>query len=159
MEHVSDIELIDLLGGHLSPERQEALEGHLATCADCAGRRANLARTWNTLGEWDIPPNVGDLAEKVVRRATRQAPRRSSGWPRRAMRVAAAVLLTIGVGHGAGRWVRSGTAVTPATPPPIAHSDEQAVTDALYLAALDGGSGPGIAQAVLELPTSGEENE
>jgi hypothetical protein len=65
---------------------------------------------------------------------------------RPALRLAASVLIGVGIGHAAGRWVRS---ASPGGPEAGGVSQEQAAADALHLRVLGTDSSPGIAGLVL----------
>jgi hypothetical protein len=154
MEHVSDIELIGMLGGHLSPERRRAVEAHVAECASCSGRRDEMARTWNALGEWEEGPGQ-DMAPEILRRVSLQ-PSRVGLWQWPSVRIAATVLIAVGLGHVAGRFAASSRTDTGGDGA-VVRVEDRDVTKALYLEALDGAARPGIAEALLDLPSGSEE--
>ena len=154
MEHVSDIELIEMLGGHLEPDRLKSVESHLAECERCAGRRDEMARTWDDLGDWETVPGQ-DLAPEILRRASMQ-PARISIWQRPSVKVAATVLIAVGLGHVAGRFAASSRTDT-GDEGAVVRVEDSDVTEALYLEALNGAARPGIAQALLDLPMGSEE--
>ena len=154
--HLSDIELIDFLGGHTPPERLEAVTGHLAECSQCRNRVDKLAETRDVLGLWEPEIPECDLSDSVVRMASRKTGRNL--WT--VLQVAAALLIAVGIGHVLGRWIKSDSAIsTEDHGQQLVQANEQTVSEALFLEALDGNSRPGIAEAMLDLPlSSGEEN-
>jgi len=163
MQHVSDIELIELMSGRLSSQRRAAVEAHVSGCEHCRRRREEIARTWHLLGEWSVRPPKRHLApavEAAIRRQGRRLvpfPARPR-WARPAARVAASVLLAVTVGQVAGRWARP----KPAVPPEAGWSagpeaDAESVAEALYLTVFEGGSPAGLADALLGVAASAEE--
>jgi anti-sigma factor RsiW len=153
MEHVSDIDLIELIAGRLAPERRDAAEAHLAACAACRERRDAAARTWQVLGEWEVRADGRGLAAAVVAAARAEAT--LSPWRRQAraaLRVAAALAIGAGIGHGAARLAPRG-----ASEGVVAATDEDAVAQALGVAVLEGGAPAGLAEAVLGVEPPSEQ--
>jgi len=149
MDHVTEIELIEHLGGHLPRERREAVEDHLAACDACRGRAEQLTETWGLLGEWAEPTRRRDLRRGVLDAASRRRSVWPAPWAIPALRAAAVVLLAVGVGYAAGRWSR-----------PCASAEaveEGQVAAQLYLGAFDAGTPAGLAESLLAgLPADGE---
>ena len=162
MSHIADADLIELASGSLPPERRAAVEAHLAGCAPCRDRCEDAAHTWRLLGEWRAPERQRDLAPAVVEAARREqaAARAASGW-RRARRMAAAVLLSIGIGHAAGRLAarpappaadRAPAAVEAASGDDAASQTAAAAAaadESLSLGVFEHGSPAGMAEALL----------
>jgi len=152
MKHAADIDLIELAAGRLPPERRQAVEDHLAACEACRKRLAAVAGTWDALGAWAVTPPEVDLAEAVQDAARRHASGEAGAgsWHRVALRLAAAVAIGAGVGHAVARLARapSDLAAEP-DPADVAHS--------LRLAAFDQGTPTGLAEAVLGIEDSTDE--
>ncbi len=152
MKHAADIDLIELAAGRLPPERREAVEGHLAACEACRERLAAAAATWDTLGAWEVTPPEVELAEGVQAAARRAASGQTAAgsWRRVALRLAAAVAVGAGVGHAAARLARSPSELA-------AEPDPADVAHSLRLAALEQGTPTGLAEAVLGIEDSTDE--
>lgn len=157
MKHVEDMDLIALAAGRLAPQRRDAVADHLEACAECRERYEATAEVWQALGAWKVTPPSRDLAPAVEGAARREAAPQAAtpAWRRRAraaLRLAAVVALSAGVGHLTARVVRSdenGSAV--------AEADAEAVSQALKLGVLEQPAPAGIADAVLALEAEGEE--
>ena len=66
MEHISKFEILELVAGRLSPQRQRLLEEHLSHCSDCALEFEQAARTWDILSRWQ-PDSPGiDLSANLA---------------------------------------------------------------------------------------------
>jgi len=149
MDHVRDIELIELAAGRVPGERREAVEAHLAVCAECKARWEGIAGTWGALGVWDVAPLGIDLAPAVEGAARREAERQTAAgfWRRHApmvARLAAAVVLGAGTGHVAARLARPA-----ADQAAEVAADGEAVARSLRLHALEEAAPAGVADAVL----------
>lgn len=136
MRHLREIELIELASGRAADDVAQA---HLEACESCRIRYEAVRHTHDALGRWTAEPAAGDLWPAVRRRllrrpaaAERSALRRAS----RLLRVAAAIVIGIGLGHGAGRlWTPGRTSTSTAAPD---------VGDALALYALENPSPTGL---------------
>ncbi len=130
MNHLSDIELIELAAGHLAAPQSRECEAHLLACADCRARYEESAGVWDQLGTWELTLPQVDLSERVVRAIDEshrlRMPRRLQ-FPWRAARIAASIAVAMGIGHLAGRmtWDRS--------PQPVARVADDQAAAALYL--------------------------
>ena len=143
MDHATDIELIELVAGRLTADRQAAVAAHLAACPECARRRDAIRATWDALGDWQVAPGR-DLAPAILAAA------RAPAWRERAkpfLRVAASVLIAIGVGHAAGRWAWPALQGQ-SRPEPVA-AEEQEAAQSLSLGVLEQVSPTGIPEALL----------
>lgn len=69
MEHISDIEILELVAGRLPDDRRRLVEQHIRVCADCARKVEQAEKTWGFLGEWDLETTGVDISEAVVERA------------------------------------------------------------------------------------------
>jgi hypothetical protein len=103
---LDDAEAIAFREGELTRNRSQAVEQHLATCADCRGRVQELTDLARAIA---APPEAADaevdLVAAVRRRASLPPPRRA-WWPRfaaaGAVLAAAGVLLAVGLRPSAG---------------------------------------------------------
>ncbi|MHC4540187.1 MAG: anti-sigma factor family protein [Planctomycetota bacterium] len=73
MEHVSEIKLLDYVAGRLSTAETERIRRHIAACPDCASRHEDIARTWNTLGHWQVDSSAVKRSRRYSSRS--RAPR------------------------------------------------------------------------------------
>lgn len=157
MNHLREIELIELASGRPSAEEQAAAEAHVATCPDCQERLGTARQTWQALGQWDVAP-ARDLAAGIFEAAERQASLPPiPAWRRAASplwRAAAAIVLAAGIGHAAGRWAWPHVA---GSPPGVTEADEAAAAEALSLDVIAQQSAAGLAEAVLDLDAPAEE--
>jgi len=156
MEHVSDIELIELAAGRLDPERRAADMEHIASCPECQARREAIASTWRALGAWDATEPSHDLSAEVQEAARRETgrvlrlPRPRLGYVRR---LAAALLAAAILGYAAGRQVRP-----PVSTPLVTARNDQELSDELHLYVFSHASPTGIPGALLDLPEPVEFN-
>ena len=157
MEHLRQIDLIELASERLCADRRADAEVHLAACAECRERLDAVRQTWQTLGKWRVAAGR-DLEAEIVRAAGRQAQTPPiPAWRRRAspvIRVAAAILLAAGIGHAAGRWARPQST---GSPPVLTEADERAAAEALSLDILAQQSAAGLAEAVIDLSAPAQE--
>ncbi len=125
MEHVRPTELIQLAAGELGPESRARVLQHLEDCAACAQAFEQQRRVHAVLGEWDVVPPGIDLVATLERKLDNRPQtviRPFWGSAAQAGRVAAAVLLGVGLGYGAARALTPGSQPAPA-PPVIAKAD------------------------------------
>jgi len=146
MEHVTDIQMMMLLGGHSPPDQRHAAEEHLAACDRCRARYQQMAEVWAALGRWELPPGDHGVRERVLAAAGTDASLHpSSPWRRWALatlKAAASVVIAAGVGYAAGRWNRS----QPGPPP---GDLEHRVALSLYLPTFESGTPAGLSELVL----------
>ena len=135
MEHISEIELIEYIAGRLIASRQDVVREHIKACEECCGRWRGAVETWNALGQWNVDPADHDVASRIVARAEEAGINRKQlrlprtlrvGLLPTALRVAASIIVAIGVGHTLGRY--SATGSMPSVSPSINRPE--------YLAAL-----------------------
>jgi hypothetical protein len=104
MDHVSDMQILELLGGHMPKVEQERLQEHIAVCADCQNRLREYEQTWSDLAEAVIDTSGRDLLEGVISglpeesRAIKFRPAISLA------RIAASILLAVFLGHVLGKY-------------------------------------------------------
>ncbi len=109
--HLRDIELLELIGGHLSDAAATAANEHLAACPDCARRHRRMRRLWQLLGRWQLPADTSRARPAPSSPREAQKAGRPVRWWSLAgpLRLAAVLALAAGVGAAAG-WL------TPAAP-------------------------------------------
>jgi len=146
MEHLTDIQMMEFLGGHLPSDQRLGAEEHLAACEDCRSRHEQLIEVWNVLGQWEVPAGEHDLREQVLAAARTGGPLRFSStwrrWTLVTLKAAASVIIAMGVGYAAGRWNRPG-------PQPPPDDLEQRVASSLYLETFESGTPAGLSELVL----------
>jgi hypothetical protein len=131
--HASEGDLLRLARGRAA---DVATAAHVAGCAVCQEKLAAATRLDGVLGAWQAP-GAPDLAARVLEAAAREG-RPGAAWYWTVSRVAAALVLSAGVGVVTGRALR------PAAPPP----SEDAAAHALQLDAFTPESG--LLHAVLD---------
>jgi len=117
MKHVDDIELMEYIAGNLTASRDGEVREHLATCEECSERRREAAETWKALGQWDVDTADHDIAGRITAlaenagREQRQSEKihvlRVRFLPV-VLRVAASVIIAVGVGHRLGKYSVTG---------------------------------------------------
>ncbi len=117
MKHINDIELTEYVAGKLTASRTEEVREHLAACQECSDRWRKALEVWNTLGQWsvdtaghDVAGRITALAEKAERQQ-RQGEKSHVLWIGLlpvVLRVAASIIITVGVGHKLGKYSVTG---------------------------------------------------
>lgn len=157
MDHLTDIQVMEHVGGNLSPDAQRRADAHLAACATCRARRAEAAALWDTLGRWDAPAGEHSVHDRVLAAAA-QNPYNAPAlpWRRWALataKAAASIAIGIAVGYATGLWNR------PAPAPTKTGDLEQRAATALYLETFEAGTPAGLTELVLATDSSDEEQE
>jgi hypothetical protein len=121
--------IADSLVGHGAPVDTEALETHLASCAECRRYRDDCRILWATLGELPVPAPAADATqrfEQQLSRAVRAAPdseilsaARAHRTPWARLALAASLVVAALAGYAAASWKATHT-VAPASVAPIA---------------------------------------
>lgn len=169
MKHIADIELTEYVAGNLPAARAQEVREHMAACPECSQRGLEADRLWNTLGDWSVETAGHDVADRVValareardegrgardvRRQTRdegRGTRHERRWTKHpssgvhhlwfVLRVAASIIIAVGVGHKLGEYSVTGEK------PQVAASQDKPD----YLAALGLEWSSGLAWLVLE---------
>jgi predicted anti-sigma-YlaC factor YlaD len=132
MEHLSDKQFLDALGR----DTQESPVGeHLQQCASCRARLEEFRQTWDVLGQWAVEDRQVDLTDGILRQA--RSVRSIYVWqPRALLRIAASIIVGIGVGSLSALPMRGQI------------SAEQ-VSDAMHLDVLAVNSATGLAGPLL----------
>ena len=106
MEHLNEQDLLDYVGGHLSSQQTQKIQDHLVGCQACRQQIAPLQQAWDALGAWEAMPASGlDLTDRILA----HLPAPVSLWQiqrSELLRIAASVLIAIGVGHLTARALR-----------------------------------------------------
>jgi hypothetical protein len=124
--HLSDKTLLEILAGRIGFAEDPASGAHLAECSTCTRRLSDSQATWSVLGEWTLErptPDLRDSIESAIDADATQGTRvlqPRSRWMG-LTRIAASIVLSVGLGHAAGRLFRPApsdmpcamTAVTP----------------------------------------------
>ncbi|MEN6426009.1 MAG: hypothetical protein ABFE13_11635 [Phycisphaerales bacterium] len=109
MEHVREIELIELAAGKVGAQRREAIGDHLRQCPQCREKLDGFRKTWDVLGAWEVRPPEHLASAEVpfaagpAKRDLRVPTIRLFGAGM-ALRFAAAIAIAAVVGYGGGRW-------------------------------------------------------
>lgn len=105
MSHPRPIELIEYVAGHCG--NAEVVREHLRECAACAEYVRSVQETWDALGQLPSEQLSADLLPRIEQALGRAEVQNRSAvaWFSR-LRIAAAVMLALGIGHLAARGVR-----------------------------------------------------
>ena len=151
MQHIGPIDFIRLASGELPDARRREVEAHLGACEVCRQKYAGFVSVWTMLGAWTVDAGARDqraaVARKLDARRSVVAPR---SWRRAApvWRIAAALVIGVGLGHLVGRLTWS----SPATIEVAAlDGAEQQAVEELGLQAMEWPSAAGLFPTVLEL--------
>ena len=149
MKHIDDIELIEYVAGNLTEPEAAAVQEHIAACDECSRRVQEAAKLSDTLGLWEVETsghNVGDRVIALARQSQPESVQRPATHARikrllpQVLRVAASIIISIGLGNRLGEYSVTGKK------PPIASSQHKPE----YLAALGLQWSSGLAWLVLE---------
>ena len=113
MEHLSDIELIEYVAGRLPATKSKQVRQHIARCKECSSRWKDTLEVWNTLGQWQIDASTHQVADRILvsaakierdRRQRRTALIQLRKSVSAALRIAAAIIITISGGYLLGKY-------------------------------------------------------
>ena len=104
MEHINDIMMIDLLGGHVQADEKESLLAHMAQCSNCQQRLNELRQTWDDLGALEIDTSGIDLLPKLTSAIHHRSRHINFLSIQGLTRIAASILLAVAIGHVAGKF-------------------------------------------------------
>lgn len=111
MEHISEIEIIEYVAGHLAEPRINVIREHIAQCLQCSQRIEQARKFSDTLGTWEVDTSGHDVAERVIALAKETEYTQPSSSVNRiikfmpqVLRVAASIIIAIGVGHKLGEY-------------------------------------------------------
>jgi len=149
MKHIDDIELIEYVAGNLTESEAAAAHEHVTACDKCSQRVQEAARLSDTLGLWEVETAGHKIANRVTAVAKQSRLESIQRPPTHArikrlvpqvLRVAASIIIAIGLGHKLGEYSVTGRK------PPVASLQSQPE----YLAALGLQWSSGLAWLVLE---------
>lgn len=103
MEHITDTQMLDMLGGHVKADEQESLLAHMAQCSNCQQRLDELRQTWDDLGALEIDTSGIDLLENLTSVINHRNRHINFLSIQGLTRIAASILLAAVIGHVAGR--------------------------------------------------------
>lgn len=113
MEHVTEIKLLDYVGGRLPASETEQVRRHIVECSACANRYRQALAMWDALGEWQIDSSAHQIAGRIEALArqgeSRQRPGPKVLIPLRdslasTLRIAAAIIIAITGGYILGKY-------------------------------------------------------
>jgi anti-sigma factor RsiW len=144
MEHIGDIELIELVAGRLDAMRENTILVHLEGCPRCCAKLAEIRETWDILGAWEVRPRRQVDAERICALAAQAgAPAPVSKTvrlfaPSTLLRLAASIVVAALVGYAAGHWsLGSAQAPVPSQSPSYLSALGLEVGESLSLLVLD----------------------
>ena len=147
MEHIAEIELIEYLSGNLTQSRAAEVQEHMAECPQCSQNIEQMQKLSDTLGLWEIETAGHDVAQRVINRVQESQSGRYSATRNRlvrfipqVLRVAASIIIAVGLGHKLGEYSVEGSK------PPNTSSPQKPE----YVAALGLEWSSGLAKLVLE---------
>jgi anti-sigma factor RsiW len=117
MKHVNEIELIEYVAGKLNALGNEKVREHLEACKECSVRWRKAVEAWDTLGQWSVDTADHDVAERITaiaeeeergRKQYRTARGLQIGFLPAVLRVAASIIIAVGVGHKLGKYSITG---------------------------------------------------
>ena len=117
MKHTGDIELMEYVAGNLTAARYGEVKEHLAMCEECSRRRREATEMWKALGQWDVDTTDHDVAARITvlaENAGREQRQSEKTHILRVrflpvvLRVAASVIIAVGVGHRLGKYSVTG---------------------------------------------------
>ena len=113
MEHINDIELLEYISGRLSEAKGQQIRRHMAECDACKNRCQDAVDVWALLGQWHVDSSGHEIANRIEALAAknktgqRESPKKTilfiSSF-KAALRVAAAIVISIIGGHLLGRY-------------------------------------------------------
>ncbi len=159
MKHISRADLIRLAAEELPDRLPPDLQDHLQACDLCRAAHAEFSALRDLLGEWAVDTPSVDLLAAIEERL--DAPRPVISRPQwsaaaRVSRIAAAVLIGVGLGHLAGRLSRTAAPQGPLT---VAQATEHDMAHELGLGVLESPTPAGLFTTVLDLTDASRTTE
>jgi hypothetical protein len=127
MIHPTDRQLIEHVTRRLDAGEAQEVMLHLTACAACRLRAEQCAALYPVLGSWETPAGRRDFAQSIL--AVVEKEQRDRRWKWEYARVAAAVVVAIGLGHWTARTLR--TPASEPAPPDAAAAAQTVGLDAL----------------------------
>ena len=140
MEHINNITMLELLGGHIPESDRQPLRDHIENCPACRIRWREFSQTWADLDAITADASPRDLTDRINLALARPCRTSWHIYSKPLLRIAASVLAATALGYFAGKFS-------------VQHSEEYQQTSAaqvLYLDALLPGSPTGWADPILE---------
>jgi len=110
MKHINDNELMEYVADRLAPPQKEQVAEHIAGCPDCSQRRRQAQMLWDSLDQWTVDTSGHEIADRVTALAQEHKSVRAQMHKTYApstyalvLRVAASILIAVGVGYKLGR--------------------------------------------------------
>jgi len=119
MKHINEIELREYVAGKLTASRSEEVREHITACRECSDRWREAVELWDTLGQWSVDTAGHDVAERITAIAEEaewekgQSEKTHVLWVGLlpvVLRIAASIIIAIGVGHKLGQYSVTGNA-------------------------------------------------
>jgi hypothetical protein len=117
MRHLRDEDIVRLVAHNLPGADVQAVRAHVLECEACAVRVRTQIELWSTLGAWEAVPPVPASTSDLLARLDNEAgvepdvSTRKTNWVWMG-RLAASVLLAVGIGYAVGRWKLGGSHTT-----------------------------------------------
>ncbi len=117
MKHINDIEMQQYIAGKLSTSGKEKVRMHLVKCQECSQRWKKAVDLWDVLGQWDIDTIGHNVADRVIALAEKENLNKTKNdnilklWKEylpAVLRVAASIIIAIGIGYKLGRYSVTG---------------------------------------------------
>ena len=119
MKHINEIELREYVADKLTVSRSEKVREHITACRECSDRWREAVELWDTLGQWSVDTADHDVAERItaIAEETEREQVQSEkthilrvGFLPVVLRIAASIIIAIGVGHKLGKYSVMGNA-------------------------------------------------
>ena len=104
MDHINDLEMLDMLSGYVPANEQESLLAHIPQCSNCQQRLNELRQTWDDLGTLEVDTSNLNLLPNITSAIHHRGRHRSFLSIQGLTRIAASILLAAVIGHVAGRF-------------------------------------------------------
>jgi anti-sigma factor RsiW len=111
MEHLSGIEIIEYVAGNSTGPRTLDVRKHIAECPQCAKHVEQAQKLSNALGVWIVETAGHELADRVAALAQEAKDSKTAAarelivrFMPQAMRVAASIIIAIGLGYKLGEY-------------------------------------------------------
>ena len=103
MEHISDTQMFDMLGGHVQADEQESFLAHMGQCSNCRQRLDELRQTWDDLGTWEVDTSEVDLLANLTSAIRHRSWYINFLSIQGLTRIAASILLATFIGYTVGK--------------------------------------------------------
>ena len=112
MKHINDIEIQNYLADKLTASEKQQMQEHLAICEECSDRWRKTVEVWDALGQWDVDTAGRDLTGRIIAIAEQEGQDSIKHnnihklWKEFlpvVLRVAASIVIAVGVGHKLGK--------------------------------------------------------